>query len=116
MDTYLSVSSASPSCITSSSTTGHQFLQPRVVGSALSSNSKRVGAGGPLIPAATSPSLATSSNETFTYQSVLGMDSNLTQGVTLPVQRIIEGLPVVTLPGLVANEVLLAFHCLTQLF
>lgn len=46
----------------------------------------------------------TGSGPSFAYQSVLPINVE-GSGVTLPVQRIIEGLPVVTLPGIVAHEV-----------
>ena len=84
----------------SMSNTGHRFLQPRVN----SGSSVRR-----MFPPGTSPTSVTTSNSasasgaSFAYQSVsIGMESS---GVALPVQRIIEGLPVVTLPGIVAHEV-----------
>ena len=98
---HLSLSTPMPTSITNA---GHRFLQPRVN----SGSSLRRG-----FSPGTSPSIATvtassasscSSTASFAYQSVLpiGVESS---GVTLPVQRIIEGLPVVTLPGIVAHEV-----------
>ena len=92
--------STSVSTSSSMSNTGHRFLQPRVN----SGSSVRR-----MFPPGTSPTPVTTSNSasasgaSFAYQSVsIGMESS---GVALPVQRIIEGLPVVTLPGIVAHEV-----------
>lgn len=101
-ETYLSIPK-SPA----ENASGHQFLQPRV-----SSNStvRRNTTGhneygnAPI----TSPyPIGDSSNRAFTYQPVLDEESsNLArQGVAVPIhQRIIEGFPVVPLPGLVAHE------------
>lgn len=100
--THLSPSTPIPT--SSISNTGHRFLQPRV-------NSERsplrrgfTPGTTPSIGTVTASSPASSSGASFAYQSVLpiGVESS---GVTLPVQRIIEGLPVVTLPGIVAHEV-----------
>ena len=78
----------------SMSNTGHRFLQPRVN----SGSSVRR-----MFPPGTSPTPVTTSNSasasgaSFAYQSVsIGMDE--ISGVALPLQRIKEGLPVVTLP------------------
>lgn len=102
-EVHTHLSSSTPIPTSSISNTGHRFLQPRVNSSG---SSVRRG-----FSPGTSPSIATvsasnpsTSGTSFAYQSVLpiGVESS---GVTLPVQRIIEGLPVVTLPGIVAHEV-----------
>lgn len=97
------LSPSTPITTSSISNTGHRFLQPRVN----SGSSVRRGFSpgtSPTIATVTASSAASSSAASFAYQSVLpiGVESS---GVTLPVQRIIEGLPVVTLPGIVAHEV-----------
>ena len=83
--------STSISTSTSMYNTGHRFLQPRV--NSGSSLRRR-------FPPGTSPAPVTTSNSasacgaSFAYQSVsIGMESS---GVALPLQRIKEGLPVVT--------------------
>ncbi|EFX79971.1 hypothetical protein DAPPUDRAFT_346996 [Daphnia pulex] len=79
--------------------TQSRFLQPRV--NSGSSVRRTFLSGTSPTPVPTSNS-ASSSGASFTYQSVsIGMEGS---GVALPVQRIIEGLPVVTLPGIVAHE------------
>lgn len=96
-------SNFSPSTPISSATisnAGHRFLQPRVNSG---SSVRRVFSPGSVPATVTSANPVSSSGPSFTYQSVaIGMD---TSGVTVPVQRIIEGLPVVTLPGIVTHEV-----------
>lgn len=95
-------SNFSPSTPISSATisnAGHRFLQPRVNSG---SSVRRVFSPGSVPATVTSANPVSSSGPSFTYQSVaIGMD---TSGVTVPVQRIIEGLPVVTLPGIVTHE------------
>ncbi|KAI9559700.1 hypothetical protein GHT06_013705 [Daphnia sinensis] len=81
------------------SNAGHRFLQPRVNSG---SSVRRVFSPGGIPTTVTAANPVSNSGPSFAYQSVaIGME---TSGVTVPVQRIIEGLPVVTLPGIVAHE------------
>jgi len=90
VETYLS-SPKSPA----ENSTGHQFLQPRVN----SGTAGRRNLSGNASANSPNPSIDPPS-QMFMYQPVLNVDSS-----NLPVhQRIMEGLPVVTLPGLVAHE------------
>jgi len=86
---------------------GHRFLQPSAN---LVSGSKRPfpGSVGSSTPTASASNISSSGGhpaQSFPQQvvSMVGVESS--GGVTLPVQRIIEGLPVVTVPGIVAHEV-----------
>ena len=113
----------STSTIATSMNEGHRFLQPTVSsGVGMSRNSGGGGGGGgsgvgggvgggPLPTVTSTNSQFPTTTGTITYQSVLpiGVDGAYQQGVTLPIQRIIEGLPVVTLPGIVAHEVFIFF-------
>lgn len=99
-EVHSNLSLSTPVSTTSISNTGHRFLQPRV--NSGSSVRRTFPSGTSPTPVPTSNS-ASGSGASFTYQSVsIGMEGS---GVALPVQRIIEGLPVVTLPGIVAHEV-----------
>ena len=96
VETYLS-SPKSPA----ENSTGHQFLQPRVN----SGTAGRRNLSGNASANSPNPSIDPPS-QMFMYQPVLNVDSS-----NLPVhQRIMEGLPVVTLPGLVAHEVFTLSH------
>lgn len=97
-------SSFSPSIPVSSATishAGHRFLEPLVNSGSCARRVFSPGAAPATVTATNA--VSSSSVPSFAYQSVaIGMD---TSEVTVPVQRIIEGLPVVTLPGIVAHEV-----------
>ena len=82
---------------------GHRFLQPR---SNSTASVRRNSSNNTTTVTTAIPSPVSTATGTFTYQSVLPIGvADGSQGVTLPVQRIIEGLPVVTLPaGLVTHE------------
>lgn len=74
------------------------------------SGSKRPfpGPGGSSTPTASASNISAGGGhaaQSFPQQvvSMVGVESG--GGVSLPVQRIIEGLPVVTVPGIVAHEV-----------
>ena len=92
----------------------HRFLQPRInsVGQ-VATTSRNFGMISMPNHATVVNTVASSSHPVtctaasvgaFGYQT---MDNNsmAQTGVTLPVQRVIEGLPVVSLPGIVAHEV-----------
>jgi hypothetical protein len=96
-ETFIATSSHS-----SMANAGHRFLQPR---SNSTASVRRNSSNNTTVTTAVSSPVSTATGS-FTYQSVLPIGvADGSQGVTLPVQRIIEGLPVVTLPaGLVTHE------------
>ena len=93
----------------------HRFLQPRInsVGQ-VAASSRNFGMMS-MPNHATVNTVASSSHPVTTSAASVGpfgyqtMENNsmAQTGVTLPVQRVIEGLPVVSLPGIVAHEVII---------
>ena len=85
----------------------HHFLQPRInsASAAVATSRGMMVENNGSINSMASSSPVTSVAGAFSYQ--IGMDNNMTQSGGVPVQRVIEGLPVVTLPGIVAHEVII---------
>lgn len=90
----------------------HRFLQPRINSVGQVATSRNFGmmsmpnhATVNTVASSSHPVTSTAASVgAFSYQTI-DNNSVAQTGVTLPVQRVIEGLPVVSLPGIVAHDV-----------